>query len=98
MSRTHKSWCLGLSILLCLAFASCIAARPIKINETITPVGGDDDVDLNVGQHVQITSQNWGLGISLIILGLIEVFYGFKLIRITLFVTGFLSWGKDLIV
>ena len=64
------------------------------LNSTVAPIAGDDNVNLDVGQHVRVTSENWGLGVALIVFGLVEVFYGFKLIRITLIFTGFLSWGK----
>lgn len=48
---------------------------------------------LDVGQRVKLSKLNWGLGITLILFGLIEVFYGFKFIRLSLVVTGFLSWA-----
>ncbi|KAF9327488.1 hypothetical protein BG006_009222 [Podila minutissima] len=77
-------------MLLCLA--TCALGRPI--NSTLTPL--DDpkgEVILDVGQHARITTQNIALGTSLIIVGLVQVFFGFKFIRLTLFVTGFLSWA-----
>ncbi|GJJ77162.1 hypothetical protein EMPS_09521 [Entomortierella parvispora] len=92
MFRTDKSLYLGLLALCCLSFLTCTAALPL-LNSTVTPIGGDQDVNLNVGQHVRVTSENWGLGVVLIVFGLMEVFYGFKLIRITLIVAGFLSWA-----
>ncbi|KAF8948331.1 hypothetical protein BGZ47_005456 [Haplosporangium gracile] len=42
---------------------------------------------------IRLSKLNWGLGITLILFGLIEVFYGFKFIRLSLVVTGFLSWA-----
>jgi hypothetical protein len=56
--------------------------------------GLDGPVLLDVGQHTAVNSKNAVLGTFLILLGLMQVFFGFKLIRITLFVTGFISWGK----
>lgn len=63
---------------------------------TVTPA--DNGLDLDVGQKSRISKQNWALGVVLIIIGLVEVFYGFKFIRLTLLVAGFLSWGKHLSV
>ncbi|KAF9927676.1 hypothetical protein FBU30_002973 [Linnemannia zychae] len=48
---------------------------------------------LDVGQKTVISTSNWILGILLIIVGLVQVFYGFKFIRITLVITGFISWA-----
>jgi len=49
---------------------------------------------LDVGQKTVIGTQNWVLGLILIAVGLVQVFYGFKFIRLTLILTGFISWGK----
>lgn len=49
---------------------------------------------LDVGQKTVISTSNWVLGTILIIVGLVQVFYGFKFIRLTLVLTGFMSWGK----
>ncbi|KAG0040600.1 hypothetical protein BGZ82_001055 [Podila clonocystis] len=81
-----------MATLLLLCLATCALGRPT--NSTLTPL--DDpkgEVALDVGQHVRITTQNIALGTSLIIVGLIQVFYGFKFIRLTLFFTGFLAWA-----
>ncbi|KAF8946349.1 hypothetical protein BGZ47_000760 [Haplosporangium gracile] len=48
---------------------------------------------LDVGQKTVISTSNWVLGIILIIVGLVQVFYGFKFIRLTLVLTGFISWA-----
>ncbi|KAF8974062.1 hypothetical protein BGZ46_009826 [Entomortierella lignicola] len=58
---------------------------------SISPVADGSDVITSVGQHTLITTENWALGIVLILAGFIEVFFGFKFIRLTLLVTGFLS-------
>ncbi|KAG9069831.1 hypothetical protein KI688_009156 [Linnemannia hyalina] len=76
-------------LLLLLALVSLTTALPT--NSTLIPIGGN--VPLDVGQRVRLSKLNWGLGITLILFGLIEVFYGFKLIRLSLVVTGFLSWA-----
>ncbi|KAF9141425.1 hypothetical protein BGX30_004816 [Mortierella sp. GBA39] len=76
-------------LLLLLALISLTTALPT--NSTLIPIGGN--VPLDVGQRVKLSKLNWGLGITLILFGLIEVFYGFKLIRLSLVVTGFLSWA-----
>ncbi|KAF9541356.1 hypothetical protein EC957_003134 [Mortierella hygrophila] len=76
-------------LLLLLALVSLTTALPT--NSTLIPIGGN--VPLDVGQRVKLSKLNWGLGITLILFGLIEVFYGFKLIRLSLVVTGFLSWA-----
>lgn len=95
MLRIHRNLRVGLSTLCCLTFVTCITALPrLLLNSTLTPIGDGENVILDVGQHVRVTSENWGLGIVLTVFGLVEVFYGFKLIRITLIFTGFLSWGK----
>jgi hypothetical protein len=57
-------------------------------------VNGDGTVILDVGQKTVVNSQNAALATILILLGLIQVFFGFRLIRITLVITGFISWGK----
>ncbi|KAI1315198.1 hypothetical protein EDD11_001135 [Mortierella claussenii] len=75
-------------LLFVFALLSCALALPT----TITPVD-DGSIVLNVGQHTRISKQNWTLGVVFILLGLVEVFYGFKFIRLTLFVTGFLAWA-----
>lgn len=77
-------------LLLLLALASLATAFPI--NSTLIPAG--EGVPLDVGQKVKLSKLNWGLGTTLILFGLIEVFYGFKFIRLSLVVTGFLSWGR----
>lgn len=77
-------------LLLCLATYTL----GLPTNSTLTPlIDPNGDVILDVGQHVRITTQNIALGTTLIIVGLIQVFYGFKFIRLTLFVTGFLAWA-----
>ncbi|KAF9138615.1 hypothetical protein BG015_002322 [Linnemannia schmuckeri] len=76
-------------VLFLLALASLATALPT--NSTLIPIGGG--VPLDVGQKVRLSKLNWGLGITLILFGLIEVFYGFKFIRLSLVVTGFLSWA-----
>ncbi|KAG0380669.1 hypothetical protein BGX24_006385 [Mortierella sp. AD032] len=48
---------------------------------------------LDVGQKTVLTTSNWILGTLLIITGLVQVFYGFKFIRLTLVLTGFISWA-----
>ncbi|KAG9064166.1 hypothetical protein KI688_003354 [Linnemannia hyalina] len=48
---------------------------------------------LDVGQKTVISTSNWVLGTILIIVGLVQVFYGFKFIRLTLVLTGFISWA-----
>ncbi|OAQ33066.1 hypothetical protein K457DRAFT_250046 [Linnemannia elongata AG-77] len=48
---------------------------------------------LDVGQKTVISTSNWVLGTILILVGLVQVFYGFKFIRLTLVLTGFLSWA-----
>ncbi|KAF9099763.1 hypothetical protein BGX23_012157 [Mortierella sp. AD031] len=48
---------------------------------------------LDVGQKTVISTRNWILGTLLIIVGLVQVFYGFKFIRLTLVLTGFVSWA-----
>ncbi|KAG0084750.1 hypothetical protein BGZ93_003355 [Podila epicladia] len=81
-----------MATLMLLCLATCALGRPT--NSTLTPL--DDpkgEVILDVGQHSQITTQNIALGTSLIIVGLVQVFFGFKFIRLTLFVTGFLAWA-----
>lgn len=70
-----------------------------QANETVTPPSDNNNdygpLILDVGQHVKISRQNAGLGSTLILIGLIQVFFGFKFIRLTLFLTGFISWGKQ---
>lgn len=88
--RSSEYYPMATLLLLCLA--TCALGLPT--NSTLTPL--DDpkgEVDLDVGQHVRITTQNIALGTSLILIGLVQVFYGFKFIRLTLFVTGFLAWA-----
>lgn len=69
-----------------------------QANETVIPLNDVSDdygpLILDVGQHVKISRQNAGLGTTLILIGLVQVFFGFKFIRLTLFLTGFISWGK----
>ncbi|KAG0248382.1 hypothetical protein BG011_000136 [Mortierella polycephala] len=48
---------------------------------------------LDVGQRTVISSQNVVLGLFLIAMGLVQVFFGFKFIRLTLVLTGFVSWA-----
>lgn len=65
-------------------------------NETVNPVNDDDGpLILDVGQRTVVSSQNAVLGTLLILMGLVQVFFGFKLIRLTLVLTGFVSWGKS---
>ncbi|KAF9935335.1 hypothetical protein FBU30_003125 [Linnemannia zychae] len=80
--------------LLLLAWISLTIALPT--NSTLIPDG--DGIILDVGQKVKLSKQNWGLGIVLILFGLIEVFYGFKFIRLSLIVTGFLLWATAAMV
>ncbi|KAI8357973.1 hypothetical protein B0O80DRAFT_424089 [Mortierella sp. GBAus27b] len=49
-------------------------------------------VILDVGQKTVVSSQDAALATILILLGLMQVFFGFRLIRITLVITGFISW------
>ncbi|KFH69706.1 hypothetical protein MVEG_04512 [Podila verticillata NRRL 6337] len=80
-----------MATLLLLCLATCALGLPT--NSTLTPlINPSGDVILDVGQHVRITTQNIALGTTLIIVGLVQVFYGFKFIRLTLFITGFLAW------
>ncbi|KAK3807744.1 MAG: hypothetical protein J3Q66DRAFT_406264 [Benniella sp.] len=65
-------------------------------NGTVNPINDGDTsgpVTLDVGQHAKVSSKNAVLGTLLILLGWTQVFFGFKLIRITLFITGFSSWA-----
>ncbi|KAF9310498.1 hypothetical protein BG003_008463 [Podila horticola] len=68
-----------------------------QANETVIPLNDVSDdygpLILDVGQHVKISRQNAGLGTTLILIGLVQVFFGFKFIRLTLFLTGFISWA-----
>ncbi|KAF9305188.1 hypothetical protein BGZ74_011116 [Mortierella antarctica] len=67
-----------------------------QANETVIPNDNSGDygpLDLDVGQSVKISSQNAGLGTILILIGLVQVFFGFKFIRLTLILTGFISWA-----
>ncbi|KAF9915327.1 hypothetical protein BX616_006393 [Lobosporangium transversale] len=75
-------------LLLLLISLSCTFAIPT----TVTPIN-DGIIDLDIGQLNRISKQNWALGVTFILIGLFEVFYGFKFIRLTLFVTGFLAWA-----
>ncbi|KAG0348259.1 Erythroid transcription factor [Podila humilis] len=78
--------------MLLLYLATCASGLPT--NSTLLPLDDPNgDVILDVGQHVKVTAQNIALGTTLIITGIIHVFYGFKFIRITLLLTGFLSWA-----
>ncbi|KAI1315100.1 hypothetical protein EDD11_001290 [Mortierella claussenii] len=82
---------------------SAVDAYPLALNQhvgaqfanetAITPgTGGEDGpLILDVGQKTVVSSQNAVLGTLLIVLGLIQVFFGFRLIRLTLVLTGFLS-------
>ncbi|KAG0057337.1 hypothetical protein BGZ83_011580 [Gryganskiella cystojenkinii] len=69
-------------------------------NDTTGLIGGgsgggdindDGPVILDVGQKVVVRTQNVVLGVLFIVLGLVQVFYGFKFIRLTLFLMGFVS-------
>ncbi|KAG0357154.1 hypothetical protein BG005_003863 [Podila minutissima] len=67
-----------------------------QANETVIPNDNSGDygpLDLDVGQSVKISGQNAGLGTILILIGLVQVFFGFKFIRLTLILTGFISWA-----
>ncbi|KAF9376889.1 hypothetical protein CPB97_010534 [Podila verticillata] len=68
-----------------------------QANETVAPPSDNSNdygpLILDVGQHVKVSRQNAGLGSTLILIGLIQVFFGFKFIRLTLFLTGFISWA-----
>lgn len=66
----------------------------LALPTNVTPV--DNNLDLDVGQKSAVSKQNWALGVILIIVGLVQVFYGFKFIRLTLLVVGFLTWSKSL--
>ncbi|KAG0254849.1 hypothetical protein BG011_005496 [Mortierella polycephala] len=68
-------------------------SRSTWTNRTVTPIGDNNSVIQDVGQHVKLSTQNWALGVALILFGLLEVLFGFKFIRLTLFVTGFMSWA-----
>ncbi|KAF9897411.1 hypothetical protein BX616_005651 [Lobosporangium transversale] len=69
------------------------------MNGTHNPINGfDGPVILDVGQKTRVTSENAILGIILIALGLVQVFFGFRLIRATLVVTGFVSWAFAVII
>ncbi|KAF9112988.1 hypothetical protein BGX27_002424 [Mortierella sp. AM989] len=76
-----------LRIFLFLAIIYSALALPISV----TPAG--DRVPMDVGQRTEISNQNLALGTVFIVFGLIEVFWGFKFIRLTLIVIGFLSWA-----
>ncbi|KAF9938771.1 hypothetical protein BGZ67_010463 [Mortierella alpina] len=68
-------------------------------NETVGPVNDDDGpLILDVGQRTVVSSQNAVLGTLLILMGLVQVFFGFKLIRLTLVLTGFVSWAVVAII
>ncbi|KAI8604062.1 hypothetical protein EDD21DRAFT_402356 [Dissophora ornata] len=45
-----------------------------------------------------VSSEDATLGTFMILFGLVLVFFGFKLIRVTLFLTGFLSWAIVVII
>ncbi|KAG0096806.1 hypothetical protein BGZ93_003949 [Podila epicladia] len=67
-----------------------------QANETVTSndISGDyGPLILDVGQRAKVSRQNAGLGTILILIGLIQVFFGFKFIRLTLILTGFISWA-----
>ena len=66
----------------------------IGVNATMEETYGR--LILDVGQKTVISTSNWVLGTILIIVGLVQVFYGFKFIRLTLILTGFMSWGKSM--
>ncbi|KAG0206166.1 hypothetical protein BGX28_002345 [Mortierella sp. GBA30] len=64
-------------------------------NETVSPISEDNGpLILDVGQRTVVSKQNAVLGTLLILMGLVQVFFGFKFIRVTLVLTGFISWGK----
>ncbi|KAF9950036.1 hypothetical protein BGZ72_008238 [Mortierella alpina] len=61
-------------------------------NETVNPVSDDDGpLILDVGQRTVVSSQNAALGTILILMGLMQIFFGFRFIRVTLVLTGFVS-------
>ncbi|KAF9366089.1 hypothetical protein BGX34_006277 [Mortierella sp. NVP85] len=76
-------------LLVVLSFAQALPTN-------VTPVG--NNIDLDVGQKNKVSKQNWALGVVLITVGLLEVFYGFKFIRLTLLVIGFLSWAATAMI
>ncbi|KAF9986904.1 hypothetical protein BGZ75_001267 [Mortierella antarctica] len=80
-------------LIILLSNLSSVFALPVNSNSTLIPIDDNGTVDLDVGQRSRLSGQNWGLGVVFIVLGLVEVFYGFRLIRLTLVVTGFLSWA-----
>ncbi|KAF9438027.1 hypothetical protein BGZ76_010156 [Entomortierella beljakovae] len=62
-------------------------------NETEIPDNNyDQPLLLDVGQRTVIGSQNKALGTILILLGLYLVFFGYKLMRMTLILMGFITW------
>ncbi|KAF9954770.1 hypothetical protein BGZ70_010456 [Mortierella alpina] len=68
-------------------------------NETVNPVSDEDGpLILDVGQRTVVSSQNAVLGTILILIGLVQIFFGFKLIRLTLVLTGFVSWAVVAII
>ncbi|KAF9582500.1 hypothetical protein BGW38_000131 [Lunasporangiospora selenospora] len=79
----------------CLVLLTSILpwAWALPTNGTVTPVFDDGTVDLDVGQKTVISHQNWGLGVALIIHGLVQVFFGFKLMLFSLLMAGFASWA-----
>ncbi|KAF9359112.1 hypothetical protein BGX26_000133 [Mortierella sp. AD094] len=78
-----------LKILLFLAILCSVLAYPTSV----TPIDDGSGITLDVGQRTVISNQDWALGVVFITIGLIEVFYGFKFVRLTLVVFGFLSWA-----
>ncbi|CAO3567525.1 unnamed protein product [Mortierella alpina] len=93
LSAGTRTRLLLLLLAILLSNMSIVFALPVNSNSTLIPINDDGTVDLDVGQRSRLSGQNWGLGVVFIVLGLTEVFYGFKLIRLTLLVTGFLSWA-----
>ncbi|KAF9575275.1 hypothetical protein EC968_003627 [Mortierella alpina] len=79
------------------AYPTIAAQLPMTLriaNETVNPINDDDGpLILDVGQRTVVSSQNAVLGTLLILMGLVQVFFGFKLIRLTLVLTGFVSWA-----
>ncbi|CAO3574322.1 unnamed protein product [Mortierella alpina] len=68
-------------------------------NETVNPISDKDGpLILDVGQRTVVSSQNAALGTILILIGVVQIFFGFKLIRLTLVLTGFISWAVVAII
>ncbi|KAG0241524.1 hypothetical protein BGW41_005833 [Actinomortierella wolfii] len=68
-------------------------------DDSINPAGFGSNagitspINTDVGQKTRTTSGHIVLGILLMLAGLLQVFYGFKFIRLTLLVGGFVTWA-----